>query len=123
MKKVLWVEDDTLLGKILGEAISSQGFNLQLALTGRSAIAMLKDFTPDVIMVDLYLPGDLNGYDVLTAAAEDTRLKNVPTVILSNFGKSEHFGKNYPITPTKYLLKADVTIAQITQTLRELAGR
>ena len=119
-KKVLWVEDDTLLGKILGGAINTQGFHLELALTGKGALAMLKDFVPDVIMVDLYLPGEMNGYDVLEQVALDPRLKNIPTIILSNFGKAEHFGKEYSIVPTKYLLKADVSVAQIIQTLREL---
>lgn len=119
-KNVLWVEDDKLLGKILGEAIAKQGFDLKLALTGREAIEILKNFTPDIIMVDLYLPGDMNGYDILERVAVDTRFKNVPTVILSNFGRTEHFGKEHPMQATKYLLKADVSVGQITDTLREL---
>ncbi len=121
-KKVLWVEDDALLGKILGEAIAVQGFDLKLAVTGAEAISILDDFTPDVIMVDLYLPGDMNGYDVLEKISHNPKLKNIPTIILSNFGKGERFGKSHPVIPTKYLLKADVTIGQIIETLQELCA-
>ena len=119
-KKVLWVEDDKLLGKILGEAIAVKGYELQLALTGREAITTLKDFTPDIIMVDLYLPGDMNGYDILERVTTDPRFKKTPTIILSNFGKTEHFGKEHPVAATRYLLKADVGISQILATLHEL---
>ena len=122
-KKVLWVEDDKLLGKILGDVISTKGFDLKLALTGREAVEILKDFTPDVIMVDLYLPGDMNGYDILDHASRDPRLKNIPTIILSNFGKSERFGTRPPMEATKYLLKASVSIAEITAALEELCGK
>jgi CheY-like chemotaxis protein len=122
-KKVLWVEDDKLLGSILSNAIAVKGFDLKVALTGREAIEILKDYTPDVLMVDLYLPGDMNGYDILEHAAADPRFKGIPTVILSNFGRSEHFGKAHPMEATRYLLKADVSIAQIVDTLQELTSK
>ncbi len=119
-KKVLWVEDDKLLGKILSNAIARDGFDLRLALTGREAMDILKDFTPDILMVDLYLPGDMNGYDVLERFKMDPRYQNIPTIILSNFGRSESFGKNHPVEPTRYLMKADVSISQIVDTLKSL---
>ena len=119
-KKVLWVEDDKLLGKILGEAIATHGFDLRLAMTGREAMTLLKDFVPDVIMVDLYLPGDMNGYDVLERAAQNPVLQKIPTIILSNYGKGEKLGHSHPMEATKYLLKADVSISQIISTLEEV---
>jgi DNA-binding response OmpR family regulator len=122
-KKVMWVEDDKLLGSILANAIATKGFDLKVALTGREAMEILKDYIPDVLMVDLYLPGDMNGYDVLERAAADPRFKGVPTIILSNFGRSEHFGKAHPMEATKYLLKADVSIAQITDALQEVTSK
>ena len=122
-KKVLWVEDDKLLGKILGEAIAKEGFELRLALTGPEAVNILETFVPDVIMVDLYLPGDMNGYDILARVAKDDRLKDIPTVILSNYGRGERFGNSTPMEATKYLLKADVSIGQITSVLEELTKK
>jgi DNA-binding response OmpR family regulator len=120
-KKVLWVEDDRLLGKILGDAIAVKGFDLTVALNGIEALNLLKDYTPDIIMVDLYLPGDINGYDILEKVGADEKYKNTPTVILSNFSSSENFGKSYKVKPDKYLLKAKVSVADIVQTLRELS--
>ena len=120
-KKVLWVEDDKLLGQILSEAISGSGFDLKVALTGREAAEILQDFTPDIIMVDLYLPGDMNGYDILERVTKDPRFAKAPTIILSNFAPSEKFGKEHPVKPTKYLLKANVSIKQIIETLKEVS--
>jgi CheY-like chemotaxis protein len=121
-KVVIWAEDDQLLGKILGDAIVNHGFELKMALTGKEAIDLLKEFTPDVLMVDLYLPGELTGYDILENAYANPKLENVPTIILSNFSQAEHFGKENPAQPTKYLLKADVSIGQIISTLDEMCG-
>jgi DNA-binding response OmpR family regulator len=52
-KKLLWLEDDALLGVVLSKALEATEFELIHVRDGAEAIETLKEIVPDVIMVDL----------------------------------------------------------------------
>src|SRR5579872_3199794 len=64
-KKILWIEDDKLLGAIVSEKFASSQCELVLVKTGAEAFSALERFTPDAIVVDLLLPNGMNGFDIL----------------------------------------------------------
>jgi DNA-binding response OmpR family regulator len=61
--RVLVVEDDGLLAKVLCDNLALDGFEVQRAANARSAIDILKNFLPDLIVLDVMLP-DRSGFDV-----------------------------------------------------------
>ena len=63
-KKILWVEDDKLIGNILSKKLLSSGFDLIFTKSGVEALEHLKHVIPDIIIVDILLPG-MNGFDIL----------------------------------------------------------
>ena len=82
-KKVLIIEDDEVLVKILEKIVTSIGFETQWEYSVEDAIDYLRDESPDLILLDLNL-GDQKGHRVLELRERKESLKNVPVIVLSS---------------------------------------
>ena len=118
-KKILWVEDDKLIGNILEKKLLNSGFNLYHATEGNDALKYLDGNIPDVIILDLLLPG-MSGFDILQKIRTDMRLKKIPVIILSNFNKPSDIEKAKILGAQKYLVKAAISLDQIVEEVKEL---
>ena len=81
-KKVFIVEDDTFLGSILEQHMSERA-KVTLYRNGEEALAALKTETPDVLVLDIFLPG-INGLDLLEQLRKDEHTKNLKVLVVSN---------------------------------------
>lgn len=79
MTVVLAVDDDAAILRTLGIALGARGYEVELARDGRSALQVLDERVPDVVVLDLGLP-DLDGLEVLRRIRE---VSSVPVVVLS----------------------------------------
>ncbi len=118
-KKILWVEDDKLIGTILAKKLISSGFDLFHAKTGEEALEALKGARPDAIVLDLLLPG-MNGFDILTNINKDPGLKGVPIMILSNLSKATDIDRAKTLGAKKFLVKAATSLEQIVKEVNTL---
>jgi len=116
-KKILWIEDDHLLGTIVSKDFAGE-FNLMIAINADEAFQILKGMTPDLIIVDLVLPGDKNGFEILKKLSEDSRLKDIPSIVLSNLSKQADIDRAMSFGAKKYLVKATMSLEQIKQEVR-----
>lgn len=76
MKKIMIVDDDIHIGNVLEEALRKEGYGVCRAYSGTEACLALSGSKPDLVLLDLMLPG-LNGEEVLT------RIKGIPVMIIS----------------------------------------
>src|SRR5215218_5252757 len=78
--KILYVEDELVMARIVSEALQSRGFDVALESRGEMAVALFKQFNPDVCVLDVMLPGK-DGF----AIADEIRLlnTNVPIIFLT----------------------------------------
>jgi len=118
-KKIFWVEDDKLIGSILEKKFVSSKFELVHVMNGEEALTRLKDFTPDIIIVDLMLPG-MDGFEILQKVRQDTRFKKTPVMILSNLSKPSDFERAKLLGASKYLVKASSSLDQIVADVRSM---
>lgn len=105
VRRVLVVEDESLLRSLLEANLVSRGFEVQVAADASSANKIVKSFDPDVLVVDIDLGDGLNGLELVSALgrADSTR----GYVILSNYSASV---KNIPEIPyISYLNKQDIS--------------
>jgi DNA-binding response OmpR family regulator len=79
-KLALVVEDNEDLSDICSIALQEAGFETHVAFTGDSALAWLSDAKPDLVVLDINLPG-VNGVDVLKNIRADDRLKDTKIII------------------------------------------
>jgi DNA-binding response OmpR family regulator len=119
-KKILWVEDDKLIGTILSKKIVSSGFELFHAKNGEEALDIVTRETPDAIVVDLLLPG-MSGFDILQQMQMNERSKNIPTMVLSNLSKPSDIEKAKLLGAKKFLVKAATSLDQIVAEMKDLS--
>ncbi len=118
-KKIVWIEDDKLIGTILAKKLIASGFDLFHAKNGTEAMRHLSEHVPDAIVLDLLMPG-MSGFDILQKVKADPRLKNVPSMILSNLNKQSDIERAKVLGAQKFLVKAAASLDQIVEEVRGL---
>jgi len=117
--KLLWVEDDKLIGTILAKKLMSSGFDLRHAQNGEEALNMIAKEKPDAIVVDLLLPG-MSGFEILQKIQGDESLKKVPKMVLSNLSKSSDIDRARSLGAEKFLVKASTSLDQIVAEVKAM---
>lgn len=70
------IDDDVHIGNLLEEVLEKEGYNVLRAYSGTEALLLLSASTPDLVLLDLMLPG-INGEEVLA------KITNIPVIIIS----------------------------------------
>jgi phosphate regulon transcriptional regulator PhoB len=83
---VLVVEDDKDIVQLLSYTIRSSGFDVVTSGDGFEALSMARQHTPDIILLDLMLPG-LGGFEVCRELKRDTKTKQIPILMLTARGE------------------------------------
>lgn len=81
MAKILLADDSTRAQRMGTEILTGEGFEVTTVGNGQAAIKALKDFVPDLIVADIFMPGR-NGYELCTFVKSDPKLSNVPVVLI-----------------------------------------
>lgn len=79
---ILVIDDDEPILALMSNVLRGFGFNPIIASRGRDAIELATSSPPDVILVDLRMPG-MSGEDVIRAMRADVRLGKTPILVLS----------------------------------------
>jgi len=87
--RILVVDDNKDCAKVLMWTLELLGHTAQVAYNGQSAIALAKSFHPDVVFLDIGLPG-MNGYEVCKAMRNEPILQNTFFVAQTGWGQNEH---------------------------------
>jgi len=114
MKKILVVEDGSFMNVLYRSKLESRGHDVTVALDGQDALDKLEKTSPDLIVLDLILPGK-DGFYVLDAVKKNEKLKDVPVVIVSNVSKQESIDKAKELGATDYLVKASMTFDELME--------
>ncbi len=85
---VLAVDDDPGALEAIAEALGSLGYEVWQALDGPSAISIAREMSPDVILLDVLMPG-MDGYEVCRQLKEETSTQLIPVVFLTGQGSRE----------------------------------
>lgn len=76
MKNILIIDDDLHIGNVLEEMLTNEGYGVARAYSGTEAILVLSQNKPDLVLLDLMLPG-LSGEEVLP------HIKGIPVIVMS----------------------------------------
>ena len=115
--KVLIVEDEEALRKVLQEKMEHSGFETFAAGDGEEGFAMAKSKNPDIILLDLILP-KRNGFEVLGMLKQDEELKGIPVIVLSNLAEDENLKKALQLGAEDYFVKSQHPINEIVEKVK-----
>ncbi|MCH7736397.1 MAG: response regulator [Chloroflexi bacterium] len=86
MAKILVVEDEPSLQKLLEYQLKRIGHEIQVATDGKQALAMVKSDRPDLVLLDVMLPV-MGGFQVLRSLQDDKSTSSIPVIMLSAKGQ------------------------------------
>ena len=115
--KVVIVEDEEILLKVLQEKFKQAGFEIASAVDGSEAISVVKKFMPDVVVLDLILPKK-TGFEVLEEIKSDPQLKQIPVVVLSNLGQDDDIKKALQLGAEDYIVKTQHPINEVVEKVK-----
>lgn len=112
MMKILIVEDEEILAKVLEEKFEDNDFKVSIASDGEAVIPMVKKFKPDLILLDIILP-KMDGLEVLAQLKDDEELKNIPVIMLSNLNEDEKIKRALSLGAVDYMTKIQHPINEV----------
>jgi PAS domain S-box-containing protein len=111
-KKVLLVEDDLDLARVIAEGLAPHGIETVHAADGRAAIELARTQTPDLLILDLVLP-DIDGFAVVDWLKDHDVLRSVPVMIYSGTEPTPSQRDRLKLGPTEFLTKGRTTPAEL----------
>lgn len=86
--RVLVIDDDPSVAELLGRIVTRDGYDVAIAADGAAAFAAISEQDPDVILLDVMLPG-MNGFEICRRLKQEPRTRLTPVVLVTGLGDRE----------------------------------
>ena len=120
-KKILIIEDDKILARLLSESLKKESFVVLSASDGEKGLTMALENHPDLILLDIMLP-KMDGLTLLKKLREDAWGKEASVIILSNTSDSGKVSEALRSGTYDFLVKTDLKLEEVLTTIKEKLG-
>ena len=117
--KVLMIEDDKFLRDLAAQKLTKEKLDVTTAVDGEQGIALAEKIIPNVILLDILLPG-IDGYEVLRRIRANPLLDHTHVAMLSNFGQREDIQKALAGGADNFLVKANYTLDEVVDEVKKI---
>jgi two-component system phosphate regulon response regulator PhoB len=117
---ILVVEDDPDIRELLAYSLGKEGYIILQAASGEAATRIMEDVLPDLILLDVMLPG-MDGLELLRRLKSDQRFKTVPIILASAKGEESDVVAGLELGAEDYVTKPfspRVLLARVRTALR-----
>src|SRR3989344_1128067 len=111
-KAILVIEDNESLSKIIRLKLEEGGYNVFLCGNGEEGLKILKKRLPDLIWLDIYLPG-MNGLEFLKKIRENEKTKNLKVAVVSVSGSNRKIEAAKKLSVVDYFVKSNYKIDEL----------
>ena len=112
--RVLFIEDDPTVAQMYKLKLELDGYHVTMAKDGEEGLTSATEDPPDIIFLDIRLP-KMDGFAVLEGLRGNERTRNIPVVILSNYGERELVDRGLKLGALEYLIKSQTTPANLSR--------
>lgn len=116
---VLITEDNEDITVIYKAKLAAEGYDVSTASDGNAAFESIKKQMPDVILLDIIMPG-MDGLEFLKKARKKEELKRVPIVIMTNLGQDEDRAQCEKMGATKFFVKTEIDIDELSTIVKNV---
>jgi DNA-binding response OmpR family regulator len=121
-QRIVLVEDDEILSKVLSEELKDAGFEIEQAFDGEAGLELVRSNSPDLVLLDLVLP-KIGGFDVLAELKKSLATKDVSVIILTMLGQDEDIKKGLQLGADDYIVKSQHAVAEIVEKVKNFLSK
>ena len=121
MARVLVIEDDTALAMLLSYLLGHDGHDVEVCEDGDAAVARLDDTPADAVLIDVMLPTETSGLDVLRELRQRPDWEDVPAIVVSALSSDQHQWDGWAAGASSYVTKP-YDSEHLLAVLRDLLG-
>jgi CitB family two-component system response regulator MalR len=119
MKKLLILEDDEILNRAYVQKFSNI-FELKIATDVFEAEKSMESYRPDVILLDLYIPGKTSGIDFLKSIKENYIYRKIPVIVTTNLPDSSDLVIN--LGAESCFMKPNISMEKIVEEINRVVS-
>lgn len=116
-QRVAIIEDDLAISQMYRLKFEAEGFEVGVAENGVAGLQLVKEFQPDIVLLDLMMP-EMNGDEMLAKMREFDQ--KTPVLVLTNLGKEEAPNELDSLNVHSYIVKAEMTPKQVAQRVKQV---
>lgn len=105
MKRILIVDDQKMIRKLVNMSLSEQGFEIIEAENGEQAVQLINKESPDLVILDIMMPGEVDGLGVCHIIKNTDELKHIVVLFLTAKGQKIDLEEGKEAGADDYLLK------------------
>jgi DNA-binding response OmpR family regulator len=126
-KEILIVDDEPSIVVPIQFLMEQQGYSVVIAENGHDALDMIYQYTPDLVLLDIMLPG-IDGYEVCEIIRLNPKLRNIKIIFLTAKGREVEIAKGLALGADAYITKpfsnADLVakVKMVLENINEEAG-
>lgn len=122
LKTILIIEDERPLVEAMSEYLTSEGYKVEVALNGNMAVEKTAQVKPDLILLDIVMPG-MDGISYLKKIrAGDSSAKDTPVIIFTNLVGEKKWIEDMGLRITDYVVKANSSLKDLGERLKKILG-
>lgn len=116
-QKIIIIEDDEILSKVLCAELTDAGFKVLPAFDGEAGLKLVRSEKPDLVLLDLILPKK-HGLEVLEEIKKAPDMRDIPVIILTLLGEDETIKRGLRLGAEDYLVKSNHALAEIIEKVK-----
>jgi len=117
-KRILLVEDDLDIQRVYSEKLKVEGYEVHLAVDVPHGLQQIEEVKPDIVLLDIMLPGKMNGFEMLQYIKTDDRYKQIPVIVMTNLDTERE--EALKVGAADYLIKANTELSVLAEKIKHL---
>ncbi len=117
-QKIAIIEDEPSIRELYKIKFESEGYQVATAITGVEGLALVEQWQPDVVLLDLLMP-EMNGDEMLVELRKTSWGKDIKVIILTNVSKEEAPENLGELGISRYIVKAEMTAQEVADLVKE----
>jgi len=116
---LLVVEDEEAIAQMYSDRFKMAGFDVDVAHEGEEAINKMATEHPNVVLMDILMPG-LSGTEAVERAKANPATRNIPIVMLTNYAESVDLQNALKLGATDYIIKSESSPEQVVEKIQRI---
>lgn len=119
MHKILIVDDKRDVRNLIRLSLPFDEFQTMEAENGKDALSLTRDWHPELVLLDILMPGDLDGFQVCREIKQDQKLQQTLVILLTALGLPSDIEKGQAAGADSYIVKP-FSPSELASTIRHL---